>query len=177
MLQDIIRFSIFGHEIAIHGFGLMLVIGFLGAMQLAKFLAKRSGLDGEVFANACLLGLFTGVIGARMSHVLENLSDFTRSDRTVGQNLVEMVNITSGGLTYYGGFLLAFPTLVIYALRKKDSAAAGDGHRRAVPHGRAGVWTRRVLFEWMLLRRRMRSALGGTFPLRQLCVRGRVSQR
>jgi phosphatidylglycerol---prolipoprotein diacylglyceryl transferase len=119
MLQDIIRFSIFGHEIAIHGFGLMLVIGFLCAMYLAKYLARKSGLDGELFANACLLALFTGVIGARMSHVLENLSDFTRSDRTVGQNLFEMVNISSGGLTYYGGFLLAFPSLVIYALRKK----------------------------------------------------------
>jgi phosphatidylglycerol:prolipoprotein diacylglycerol transferase len=54
-----------------------------------------------------------------MSHVLENLGDFTRSDRTVGQNLFEMINITSGGLTYYGGFLLAFPTLVIYARMKK----------------------------------------------------------
>ena len=119
MLQDIIRFSLFGHEIAIHGFGLMLVIGFLCAMQLAKFLARKSGLDGEVFANACLLGLFTGVLGARLSHVLENLSDFTRSDRSIGQNLFEMINISSGGLTYYGGFLLAFPTLLIYAAKKK----------------------------------------------------------
>jgi phosphatidylglycerol:prolipoprotein diacylglycerol transferase len=118
MLQDIVRFSLFGHEIAIHGFGLMLVIGFLCAMQLAKYLARKSGLDGEVFANACLLGLFTGVLGARMSHVLENLSDFTRSDRTIGQNLFEMVNISSGGLTYYGGFILAFPTLLLYAKKK-----------------------------------------------------------
>jgi phosphatidylglycerol---prolipoprotein diacylglyceryl transferase len=119
MLQDIVRFSLFGHEIAIHGFGLMLVIGFLLGMYLVKFLAKRSGLDPEVFANAALLALFTGVLGARLSHVLENLSEFTRSDRTVGQNLFEMINISSGGLTYYGGFLLAFPTLVIYAIKKK----------------------------------------------------------
>jgi phosphatidylglycerol---prolipoprotein diacylglyceryl transferase len=119
MLQDIIRFSLFGHEIAIHGFGLMMVIGFLCAMYLGKFLARRSGIDPETFANACLLGLFTGVIGARLSHVLENLGDFTRSDRSVLENLKEIVNLSSGGLTYYGGFLLAFPTLVLYATRKK----------------------------------------------------------
>ncbi|HEX3356624.1 MAG TPA: prolipoprotein diacylglyceryl transferase [Tepidisphaeraceae bacterium] len=119
MLQDIFRFSLFGHDIAIHGFGLMMVIGFLGAMYLAKYLATRSGLDGELFANATLIGLFTGVLGARMSHVLENLPDFTRSDRTVFQNIFEMFNITSGGLTYYGGFILAFPTLLIYAHKKK----------------------------------------------------------
>jgi phosphatidylglycerol:prolipoprotein diacylglycerol transferase len=119
MLQDLFRIPLGnGHEIAIHGFGLMLVIGFLSAMQLAKFLANRSGLNGETFANACLLGLFTGVLGARLSHVIENIGDFTRSDRTVGQNLFEMINITSGGLTYYGGFLLAFPTLLVYAWKK-----------------------------------------------------------
>jgi phosphatidylglycerol---prolipoprotein diacylglyceryl transferase len=119
MLQDIFRFSLFGHDIAIHGFGLMMVIGFLAAMSLAKYLAKRSGLDGELFANATLIGLFTGVLGARMSHVLENLSDFTDPHRTLLQNIFEMFNITSGGLTYYGGFILAFPTLVIYARIKK----------------------------------------------------------
>jgi phosphatidylglycerol:prolipoprotein diacylglycerol transferase len=30
-----------------------------------------------------------------------------------------MINLPSGGLTYYGGFLLAFPTLVLYAKWKK----------------------------------------------------------
>src|SRR5437764_14043393 len=119
MLQDIIRFSIFGHEIAIHGFGLMLVIGFLCAMTLAKFLARRSGQDPENFANAALLGLFAGVIGARLSHVLENLGDFTRSDLGLWGNLRNVFDIGSGGLTYYGGFLLALPTLIIYARIKK----------------------------------------------------------
>jgi phosphatidylglycerol:prolipoprotein diacylglycerol transferase len=125
MLQDLIRFHLFGREFAIHGFGVMMVIGFLGAMWLAKFLARRKGLDGELFANAALIGLFTGVIGARLSHVLENLSDFTRSDRSVAQNLFEMINISSGGLTYYGGFILAFPTLVIYAIKKKIPLRTG----------------------------------------------------
>lgn len=125
MLQDIIRFNLFGHEFAIHSFGLMLVIGFLSAMYLAKFLARRSGLDAEVFANACLIGLFSGVIGARLSHVLENFSDFTRADRSTLQNLKEVANIASGGLTYYGGFLLAFATLVIYALWKKIPLRTG----------------------------------------------------
>src|SRR3954471_9574421 len=115
MWQDIVRLHlpfilpIIGDELVIHSFGLMLVLGFLSAMYLAKFLARRSRLDPEVFANACLIALFAGVIGARMSHVLENLADFTRSDRTAMQNLREVFNFSSGGLTYYGGFLLAFP--------------------------------------------------------------------
>lgn len=110
---------ILGHELIIYGYGLMLVLGFLAAAQLARFLAKRSGLDGEVFINAALLGLFTGIMGARISHILENLSEFTRADRSAAANFAEMLNLRSGGLTYYGGFLLAFPVLIVYAIRKK----------------------------------------------------------
>ena len=125
MWQDLVRIPlpfelpVVGQELVIHGFGLMLVIGFLCAMELARFLARRSGLDAELFSNAALLALFAGILGARLSHVLENFADYTRADRSFFQNLAAAANITSGGLTYYGGFLLAFPTLVIYARLKK----------------------------------------------------------
>lgn len=103
----------------IYGYGLMMVLGFFLAMELAKFLARRSKLDPELFANAALIGLLAGVAGARLSHVLENLGDYTRHDLSIGQNLFNAVNIRSGGLTYYGGFLLAFPALVAYAWYKR----------------------------------------------------------
>jgi phosphatidylglycerol:prolipoprotein diacylglycerol transferase len=125
MWQDIIRLHlpfhlpIVGDELVIHGFGVALVVGFLVAVQVAKFLARRSKLDPEVFVNAALIALFTGIIGARMSHILENWSDFSDPRRGILGNLGAMLNIGSGGLTYYGGFLLAFPTLVIYARWKK----------------------------------------------------------
>ena len=61
----------------IYGYGVMMVVGFFGALQLAKFLARRSGIDPEVFVNAGLIALVTGVIGARLSHVLENLGQYT----------------------------------------------------------------------------------------------------
>src|SRR5947207_13155520 len=83
LLQDIFRIPlpfhlpVIGDQIVIHGFGLMLVIGFLCAMSLAKYLARKSGQDPEVFANAALLALFAGVLGARLSHVLENIDEFT----------------------------------------------------------------------------------------------------
>jgi len=119
MWQEIFRLHLFGHEFPIYGYGLMLVIGFLAAVQLAKFLARRKGIDPELFVNAGLLALVMGVVGARLSHILENLPDYTRSDLSVGQNLWNAINISNGGLTYYGGFLLAFPVLLIYARAKK----------------------------------------------------------
>src|SRR6476661_1484470 len=103
----------------IYGYGVMMVVGFFLAMALAKFLARHSKLDPEIFANAALIALVAGVLGARLSHVLENLSDYTRGDLTVWQNFRNAINIRSGGLTYYGGFLLAFPALIAYGWYKR----------------------------------------------------------
>lgn len=117
MLQEIFRIPFF--DIPVYGYGLMLVVGFLCSVELAKFLARRSAIDPEVFATAALLMLISGVAGARLSHILENLGEFTRADRSVWQNVKNMADIRSGGLTYYGGFLLATACAIAYARAKK----------------------------------------------------------
>lgn len=103
----------------IFAYGVMLVIAFFASMELAKFLARRSGLNPEVFANAALIALVAGVIGARLSHVIENIGDYTRSDLSFGQNLWNAINLRSGGLTYYGGFILAFAAVLAYGFYKR----------------------------------------------------------
>jgi phosphatidylglycerol:prolipoprotein diacylglycerol transferase len=119
MLQELFRIPLL--NLPIYSYGVMMVVGVLAAIHLAKFLARRFGLDGEVFVNAGILAVVTGVLGARLSHVIENIGQYTTitPTRSAWDNLVDAINIRSGGLTYYGGFLLAFPSLVIYALKKK----------------------------------------------------------
>ncbi|HEY2589347.1 MAG TPA: prolipoprotein diacylglyceryl transferase [Tepidisphaeraceae bacterium] len=109
----------------IYGYGVMLVIGFFAAMELAKFLARRSRIDPEVFANAALIALVAGVVGARVSHVLENIGDYTRSDLSFTENLWNAINLRSGGLTYYGGFLLAFAAVLAYGFYKRVPIRVG----------------------------------------------------
>jgi phosphatidylglycerol:prolipoprotein diacylglycerol transferase len=128
MRPEIFRIPFINHPV--YGYGLMLVIGFLCAAQLARFLARRCGLNGDHFVNAGLLALATGVIGARLSHILESLADpanheFARNTQTAWQNFVAMLNVSSGGLTFYGGFLLATPVLIFYAIRKKIPLLTG----------------------------------------------------
>src|SRR3954463_8085253 len=103
---------IVGHEIVIFGYGFALVIGFLLAVELAKFLARRAGLDPELFVNAALITLVAGVVGSRLSHIIENWPDFSDPKLGIGGNLLNMINIRSGGLTFYGGLILAFPIVV-----------------------------------------------------------------
>jgi phosphatidylglycerol:prolipoprotein diacylglycerol transferase len=124
MHQILFTLPVFG-GIPVYGYGVMLVIGFFTAMELAKFLARRSGLDPELFANAALIALVTGVVGARLSHVLENWRDYAQPALGFWQNLWNAVNIRSGGLTYYGGFLLAFPSVLAYGLYKRVPVRVG----------------------------------------------------
>jgi phosphatidylglycerol:prolipoprotein diacylglycerol transferase len=111
--------------VPVYSYGVMMVVGFFAAMYVAKVLARHSRIDPEVFATAGLIALVSGVAGARLSHVLENLSQYTDPHRTVLANLWDAVNIRSGGLTFYGGFLLATPCTILYGVMKKVPVKTG----------------------------------------------------
>jgi phosphatidylglycerol:prolipoprotein diacylglycerol transferase len=112
MLRELFRIPVL--DIPLYSFGLMLVIGCWLAIALAKFLAKRSGIDPEHFVNLGIIALIGGVVGARASHVIENFHQYFGAG---GEGLWAALNIRSGGLTYYGGVLLATPLCIWYGLR------------------------------------------------------------
>lgn len=112
MLQELFRIP--GLDWPVYGYGLMLVLGVYAAIELGRFLANRLGLHGDYFVTMGLLALGAGVAGARLSHVLENLDAYTRDDRSFWQNLAAASNLSSGGLTFYGGFILSVPVLFLY---------------------------------------------------------------
>jgi phosphatidylglycerol:prolipoprotein diacylglycerol transferase len=114
MFRELLRIP--GLDIPIYSFGLMLVIGCWLAISLAKFLAKRCGLNPEHFVNIGIIALVAGVVGARLSHVLENFNQYFGPQ---GEGLLSAINIRSGGLTYYGGVLLATPICIWYARRHR----------------------------------------------------------
>jgi phosphatidylglycerol:prolipoprotein diacylglycerol transferase len=108
-------------NIPIYGYGIMMVCAFLATQWLSGRLAKGWGIDPEIFVNVTLFALVAGVIGSRLSSVLENLPDYTRGDLSIWQNLFNMINIRSGGLTFYGGVILACPIVIGYFVYKKVS--------------------------------------------------------
>lgn len=103
----------------IHSYGAMLVIGLLLAMELAKFMARRVGLKPDDFSNAAIIALVSGIIGARIAYVIQFHSEFTSHGESFGEVVWSMINLTSGGLVYYGGFLMAFAVTTTWAVSKK----------------------------------------------------------
>ncbi len=94
-------------NLPVYGYGLMLVLGVWASAELSKYLANRLGMNGDDFVTLCLVALVSGVVGARVSHILENLGTYTDPGRSAWDNFTAAINITSGGLTFYGGFIMA----------------------------------------------------------------------
>ncbi|HSI32618.1 MAG TPA: prolipoprotein diacylglyceryl transferase family protein [Tepidisphaeraceae bacterium] len=123
MYQELFRIPFIDRPV--YGYGLMLVLAFVFASMLMKYLARRHGLNGDHFVTASLLGLVVGVVGARLTHVLENWSAFTDHRLSVWENFKNMINVSSGGLTFFGGFLFATPVLILYAIWRKVPVLRG----------------------------------------------------
>ncbi len=120
MLDYIVDFGtieIFGEEFAlrIYGYGLMLVLGFLCGIYLARWRAKRAGEDPEHITRCGILALVGGVIGSRAAYIIQHWQDFADARDPVG----EVINITSGGLIYYGGVALATVMVLGYLVIKR----------------------------------------------------------
>src|ERR1035437_9645402 len=56
----------------IYGYGLMLVLGFLLAIALAQWRARRAGENPEILAHVGLLAVVGGILGARLAFVIQD---------------------------------------------------------------------------------------------------------
>ena len=101
-----------GHALTLYGYGAMLCLGFLAAIYLAKYHARRFGQGPDTVYNAALGAFLGGVLGARFFYIVQNHGWAFRP--------WDLVRIWEGGLTYYGGLLLAAAAVIGYlALTRK----------------------------------------------------------
>ena len=109
-------------EINIFGYGAAMVCGFLAAAWLAGERAKREGLDPAIMWDIGMTVLLSGVIGARVFFIVKNPQNFFGANLNLLQTLIEIVNLTKGGLVLYGGVLLGIATFIWHCHRLRLSA-------------------------------------------------------
>jgi phosphatidylglycerol:prolipoprotein diacylglycerol transferase len=117
VLRELFRIPIL--DLPVFGYGLMLVLGVWTAVELARYLANRFELKGDDFVTLGIIAMVSGVVGARISHVLENLDVYTSDQRSAWDNFIAAINISSGGLTFYGGFIVATAFAIAFGKLKK----------------------------------------------------------
>lgn len=96
----------------IYSYGLMLAIAFMAGSALAVSQAKREDMNPDIVFNFCFLVFISGIMGARLLYVIENLSYYLKSP-------FEVIMLTRGGLSWFGGFTSAVLTGVIYLKIKR----------------------------------------------------------
>lgn len=94
----------------IYGYGLMLAIGFIVASYILTSEFKRKNLDPNLANNITLIALIAGVAGSKILYLIEHWSSFVADPFGMA--------FSPGGLTFYGGFLLAAFVIYLYGKRK-----------------------------------------------------------
>ena len=90
----------------IHGYGLMIGIGFIVALLVGEFRAKKRGLSRDFLFNLAVLCLIFGVLGAKLLYML------TVIDKIIA-NPSDILSL-SGGFVVYGGIIVGILTGFIY---------------------------------------------------------------
>lgn len=108
MYPVIIKFG----QIAIYTYGLMIAIGFIAGITVAKKEAVRTGENPEKITDLCFYILIAAIVFSRIFYVATALDMFI-------DDPLEVFKIWNGGLTFYGGFLGAAVTAFIYLKKEK----------------------------------------------------------
>ena len=98
-------------DLTINTYGFFVAIGFIAGILLAKREAKRLGVDHDKIMDLIFYIIMAAIIGSRLFYVAINPRAFA--------NPLEILKIWNGGLVFYGGFLVALITALIY-LKKNN---------------------------------------------------------
>lgn len=108
--------GIFGTEINIYWYAIIITFGMILAMSFCMWRAKDFGITSDNIIDVALWGVPISLVGARVYYVLMRLDRF--------ENFWEMINFRNGGLAIYGAVIAAFATGLIYSKIKKINALA-----------------------------------------------------
>jgi len=113
IIIDFGTFQLLGRTFSprVYGYGLMLVLGFLAGVSLARWRARRAGENPEVVTACGLLAMLGGILGARIAYVIQHWHGQFAGEENP---LWAVLNLTSGGLIYYGGAVLAVVAVLGY---------------------------------------------------------------
>jgi len=121
--------------LTIHFYGIMIAIGVVVAVLVAKRRYERFGGSGELLERVSIWTVIVGFLGARLGYVITHTGDFI--DRPWGT-----LFIWEGGLALYGGLAVGTLAAIVLLRRwKGDAFAFADAVAVGLPLAQAiGRW-------------------------------------
>jgi len=99
-------------NISLYTYGLFVALGFLTALWVARSEARRLGENPTHIMDLGFYMLIAAIVGARLFFLAVNPEVLSESPWAVFQ-------IWRGGLVFYGGFIAALLTAIVYLRQKK----------------------------------------------------------
>jgi phosphatidylglycerol:prolipoprotein diacylglycerol transferase len=97
----------------IHMYGVMVAIGFMVGLWVAARRAPSEGIKSEQISDLGVWLIISGMLGGKLFHIIFFWNDFLAAWRAEG------VRSLREGFVFYGGFILASLTAVVYARAKR----------------------------------------------------------
>lgn len=97
------EFTLFGNEISIKWYGVIIALGFLLAMLYGLRRARSLGIDPDRMVDVALVCTLVGFAAARLYYVL-----FSAERAAYFENPISILYIWEGGIGIYGGIIGAF---------------------------------------------------------------------
>ncbi|MHC4665497.1 MAG: prolipoprotein diacylglyceryl transferase [Planctomycetota bacterium] len=94
-------------HVTVKSYGLMMVVGFLSAVLIIRYLSRNITPNPNLITNAALYSLIAGVIGARLFYVVHHFDQFRG-------RLFSVFAIWQGGLELLGGVVLAIFVIILF---------------------------------------------------------------
>jgi len=94
-------------SIPIYSYGFMLMVAFVTAIIIARWRAKKEGIDPNKVTDLGIYLVCAGIFGARLFFIIQYFDDYRH-------NLLNVFKIYEGGLVYYGGLFAGIITLFIF---------------------------------------------------------------
>jgi len=95
----------------VYSYGVMVAVGFCLAAFLACARASKFGMSRDAALDVLIFALASGIAGARILYILLNLGYYRA-------NPAEILNLSKGGLVWYGGFAAALLASIWFIRRK-----------------------------------------------------------
>ena len=106
-------------------YGIIIAIGMVAGLLLARCQAKRTGQNPEIYMDFAIYAFIFSIIGARLYYVIFSFDEYK-------DNLLQIFNTRGGGMAIYGAVIAAVITAIVYCRKKKysffllaDTACAG----------------------------------------------------
>ena len=92
-------------------YGIIIALGMVGGLLLARGQAKRTGQNPEIYMDYAIWGIIFAIIGARLYYVAFSWDMYK-------DNLWQIFNARGGGMAIYGGVIAAVITAIVYCQKK-----------------------------------------------------------